>query len=140
MIKERCVQAECAIKEELAKGGRYQIHPPDYFGNFHHCIVHHHGELIAGQIIFSPDEKITKISSGNPRLRPERLIAKRYAFVLANTKPPVHTAPPGGGTFSSRWTTGPGINGLIVAFVRSGERALHILARASAWKNQPGVT
>lgn len=76
MVKERCVQAECPIKEELAKGGRYQIQSPNYFGNFHRCIVDHHGELIAGQIIFSPNEKITKISSDNARLRPEGLIAK----------------------------------------------------------------
>ncbi len=76
MVKGGRRQTKRAIEENLAGGGEKQIGTANDFGDSHSSIVCHHGQLVGGRVILTPDDKITEILSGDELLKAEITIHK----------------------------------------------------------------
>ena len=58
MAKLRRLQAEGAIQEQLAKGGTEKIGASHHFCDFHRRVISHHRQLISGNVVFTPNDKV----------------------------------------------------------------------------------
>src|SRR5437667_9844817 len=81
MVKRRWRQSQRAIEQKLPGGGAEQVGAADYFGDSHRIVIHDDRQLISGRVIIPPDDKISKILSGNESLSalPSVLDADRLA-------------------------------------------------------------
>lgn len=58
-------QVQGSIEQELASGRFEQVFAADNFGNVHGGIVDDDGELIGGEVIVTPNDKVSEIGSGD---------------------------------------------------------------------------
>jgi hypothetical protein len=54
-------------------------------------IVGNDRKLISGDVISTPDDKISEIAAGNVTLSAEVLVGKRDCFPIRGAKAPIHT-------------------------------------------------
>ena len=71
---------ERAIKQQLTRGRQQQIFAAHHFSDLHGGIVHHHGELVGGNVIVTPNDKISKVGT-NRFVK----IIKQYEFNVKYT-------------------------------------------------------
>ena len=87
-------QAQGSIQQNLAGGGFQQVGAADDFSDLHGGIIDYYGQLIGGDIIFSPDDEVAEIFAGHQLLRTQVQINERNFFSIGDAKTPVHS---GGG-------------------------------------------
>jgi len=78
-----------AIEQQLPRGGDQQVRAPHHFGDSHGGVIHHHRQLIGGQIIVPPNHKIAEILPGLEFLTSEKAVLKTNRLALRHKKPPV---------------------------------------------------
>ena len=61
-------QAKSAVQQELAASAREKIRTAHDFGDSHVADIDRAGELVAGQVVFSPDEEVAEILPGDFRM------------------------------------------------------------------------
>ena len=131
-----------AEEQDLSEGGFDQISTADHFSDVHVCIVHCTRELVAGQIVFSPNKEISKIPAGHGALLAHVRIDKSYLTIVEYAKSPVGGNPIAqrGKGCIGRGTECLRINGFVIvaAFVWSANRVQHIASRARTRENQSG--
>ncbi len=69
-----------ADQQQLPCGAFEQICAADDFGDLHRCIVNHHGKLIGGDIVATPEQKVGKVASGDELLPSEITVVERRSF------------------------------------------------------------
>ncbi len=80
---------EGAVEQELARGAGDQIRAAHDFGDFHQRIIDRAGELVAGQVVFSPNEKVSEIDARDRALRTGGAIDEFDHLAIRNAKSPV---------------------------------------------------
>ena len=138
--------AEGFEDEELAEGGTDEVGAADYFGNTKFGVVDGARELVAGEAVLSPDEEVAEIAAGGGALRAVVSVGERDLAAVGHAEAPVGREAGGVERRKRRVggrTPGGGIERLVVVgrggagvFVRGGEGAGEILARAMAGKDQ----
>ena len=86
MIKRGWCQSERAVEKDLPRGGQQQVRAAHDFGDLHGGIVHDDRELICGNVVLPPDDKIAKVFSGDELLRAEMAVGERNSFAIRNTE------------------------------------------------------
>jgi len=139
MVVSRGGDAEGAEKEQLAEGGCDEIRAADDFGDMEIGVVDGAGELIAGDVVFAPDEEIAEIATGDGALGTEVGVDEDELLVVGNAETPV-----GGDAIGERRKRGVGrraerfwINRFVVE-VRSAGGLGDVAARAGAWEDEAG--
>ena len=138
--------AEGAEEEELAKGGADEIGAADDFGDAELGIVDGAGELVAGGVVFAPDEEVAEIAAGDGALGAAAGVGEKDFFAVGDAEAPVD-----GDFFAEGRERGVGgraevgrVNGFVVGggrgggFVGGGDRVEDIAARAGAGENATG--
>ena len=128
--------AEGADEEQLAKGALDEIGAADDFGDAEFGIVDGAGELVAGHVVFAPDEEVAEIAAGDGVLRAEAGVVEGDGLAVGDAEAPVDGERVGEGR-----ERGVGwraelrrINGFVVGggcggvFVRGGDRFEHVAA------------
>ncbi len=83
-------EAQCAVKQNLPRGGFEQIGSANYFGNAHRRVIRDAGELIAGHPVPSPYHEVSKILPGDKALRTQVPVLEFDYFAVGNAEPPIH--------------------------------------------------
>ena len=96
--KRRCGELQGGIEEELAKRGGDQIRAAHHLGDLHSGVIHRARELIARQVVFSPNEEVSEIDAGNLLLRTEAAVREADCLPVRNAKTPAYPSvrSPGG--------------------------------------------
>src|SRR6185503_14547866 len=82
--------AERAEKQNLPEGGFDQIGAAHDFGDLHRRIIHGAGELVTGDVVFSPHEEVAEIAAGGGALWAETTVVENDFFLgVGHAKPPV---------------------------------------------------
>ena len=84
-------EAECAGQEQLAGSGLQKVCSADDFGNLHGCIVHYYSELIGGDIISTPNHKVSEIVSRDIGVWSEVEVVEAEGLSVRDAEAPVHT-------------------------------------------------
>jgi hypothetical protein len=131
--------AEGAEEEELAEGGFDEVGAADDFGDAEVGVVDGAGELVAGDVVFAPDEEVAEIASGDSALGAEVGVGENELFVIGDAEAPV-----GGDAVGERRercvggrTEGFGVDGFVVEMRGAGGFG-DIAAGAGAGENQAG--
>lgn len=90
VVVGRCGDVECALKQNLARGGFEKIGPADDLGNLHVGIIDDDGELVRGDIIATPDDEVAEVAAGNVFLRALPQIGEAHRVAVGHTETPVH--------------------------------------------------
>lgn len=136
MIESWRSQGKRPVEQELASGGEQEVGTANHFGDLHGGIVRDDGELISGNVIVTPDDKIAEIFSGDELLRTEMAIGESHGQAVRNAEAP--------GAFfilDLRFligTTGARVDQFIVGGVRSVGGGLNVLSGTGAWVNSIG--
>ena len=138
--------AEGAEEEELAKGGADEIGAADDFGDAELGVVDGAGELVAGGVVFAPDEEVAEVAAGDGALGAAAGVGEKDFFAVGDAEAPVD-----GDFFAEGRERGVGgraelgrVNGFVVGggrgggFVRGGNRIEDIAARAGAGEDETG--
>jgi hypothetical protein len=138
MEKLRRLQLEPLVKQELPRGGSQQVLASHYLGDLHVRIIHHYRQLVGGDSIMTPYDKITEIISCHKFLEAATEVDKRNDFSVWHTKPPVDalTACRRDSRIGPSGATSSRIDWLLLANVRRLQSAQDILSRASAGVNE----
>jgi hypothetical protein len=76
--------------EEQLPGGRFeQVFASDYLGDVHGGIIHHYRKLIGGQVIMTPDHKISEVFSSYELLRRIESVNKPDRLAIGHAETPV---------------------------------------------------
>jgi len=67
-------QIKRAIKEQLSESGTKQIHPAHHFCYLHRGIVGHNRQLVGWDVVFAPDNEVSKIDTSDCALLTGHLI------------------------------------------------------------------
>ena len=73
-MERRRRQTKRAIEQNLACGGEQQIRAANDFGDLHGGVIDDDGELISGNVVLTPDDKIAEVFSSNELLRPKMAV------------------------------------------------------------------
>ena len=138
--------AEGADEEQLAKGGADEIGAADDFGDAEFGVVDGAGELVAGGVVFAPDEEVAEVTAGDGALRAAAGVVEMDFFAVGDAEAPVD-----GNFFAEGREWGVGgraevgwVNGFVVGggrgggFVGGGQCVEDIAARAGAGENEAG--
>lgn len=90
VIELRCLNAQSAKKQDLARGGLQQVGATDYFGDSHRMVIGNDCELIRGYIVSAPDYKIAEVTAGNISLWAKMQIVKHNLFSIRDTESPIY--------------------------------------------------
>ena len=88
VIKRRWLEFEGAVEEKLAGGGKQEVSAADDLGDLHGGIVRYHGELVGGNIIGPPDDKVAEVLAGDELLRAEMAVGKGDNFAIGHAESP----------------------------------------------------
>ena len=125
-----------AHQQQLPRRRLQQIRATYDFRDPHGRVVDHDRELVSGNIVAPPNEKIAKIAARDVALPAEIQIREFNHLALGNAEPPVHAHRLGELSRILALTTCPWIQRLIVivivSIIRSACRQREILARTSA--------
>jgi len=88
IILGRC-RPEGAIEEQLPKGGAKEVGSSYDFGYSQLNIIDDAGELIAGEVVFSPHKEVAKVASDLRGLWPKCAVNKAERFTVGRAKPPI---------------------------------------------------
>jgi hypothetical protein len=83
---------ERTIEKQLPKRRAEQVRAAHHFGDLHDCVIDHDGELVSRNVVFPPDDEITKRNSPNGALRPGAMVDKLQRFAFRNAETPVHAS------------------------------------------------
>ena len=89
VIPGRLRQPQRATNQDLACRRSKQVGAADHFGDRHRGIVDGDGELIGGHSIFTPDEEVAEVFSGNEALWPEMAVVELDCFSVLDAEAPV---------------------------------------------------
>lgn len=89
VVELRSGDAEGAEKEELAKGALYEIGSADDFSDLEIGVVDGAGELVTGDAVFAPDEKVAEVAAGGGGLGAEGGVLEREGFAAGDAEAPV---------------------------------------------------
>lgn len=142
VVINRRGRTERAEEEELAKGGFHEVGAADDFGDAEIGVIDGAGELVAGDAVFSPNEKIAEVAAGGGDLRAERGVFEGERFTIGDAEAPVD----GEGVVERRERRAGGraelrrVNRLVVFtdFMRRADGIEDIAARACAGENLAG--
>jgi hypothetical protein len=81
---------EGAVEEDLAGGGGKEIGAADDFRDGGQDVINHHSELIGGDVIAVPHQKIAKVSSRHFLNRAKISVHETNRFVVGHAESPVH--------------------------------------------------
>ena len=89
---EKCglFEAKGAVEQELAAGAGEQIGSAHDFRDSQVIVIDRAGELVAGQVVFSPDEEIPEIAAGDFCVQAECAIDEGNRFAIRDAKSPVY--------------------------------------------------
>ena len=131
---------ESAIKEQLLKGRAQKVGAAHHFGNAHGGVIHHDGELIGRDVVFTPYNEIAEIEAGNRALRPGRSINKLQSFALRNPKAPGYVRSIlRRGNRQVSGSTRPWIEWFLILGMGRAGRAQHVAPRAIAGIDEPAI-
>ena len=135
--------AEGAEDENLSKGGLDEISPTDHFGDVHLCIVDRACQLVAGHVVFPPNEKIAEIAACDRTLLAALEVIECNLLLVGHAKSPVRC------DRISEWrkrcvgwrTERSGIYRFIIrtALMRCADGLQHVATGASTGENQAFV-
>ena len=80
---------EGAEEEELAERGFDEVGAADDLGDVEIGVVDGAGELVAGDVVFAPDEEVAEVAAGDGALRAEVEIVEDELFVVGDAEAPV---------------------------------------------------
>ncbi len=89
VIPGRLRQRKRATNQDLACRRLKQVGAADHFGDRHRGIVDGDGELVGGHSIFTPDEEVAEVFSGNEALRTEVFVMKFDDLAVGDAEAPV---------------------------------------------------
>ena len=135
----RCGVPECAHQQQLPRCGLQQIRAPHDFRDHHRRVVDHDRELLSGNIVTPPDQKIAEITAHDIALPAQIQIRELNLLAVGNAKPPVHARRLHELGPILAFTTSPRIHRIIVRIVRSARRLRQILARTIARIQKPAL-
>ena len=138
--------AEGADQEKLAKRRADEISAADDFGDAELGVVDGAGELVAGGVVFAPDEEVAEVAAGCGTLRAAAGVVEKDFFAVGDAEAPV-----GGDGGAEGWERGIGgraerrwVDGFVVGggrrggFVRGRDCIEDVAARARAGKDEAG--
>src|ERR1019366_7439706 len=130
-----------AHQQQLPRCRLQQIRAPYDFRDPQGRVVDHDRELVSGNIVTPPDEKIAEVTTCDVALPAEIQIREFNHLALGNAKPPVHARRLCELSRKLALAAGSWIHRLIVivGIIRSARRQRKILARTSA-RIQKAVT
>ena len=79
-----------ADQQQLPCGALEQVCAADDFSDLHGCIVDHHGKLIGGDIVATPEQKVGEVASGDELLVSEIAVVKGDRFAVGDFEAPAH--------------------------------------------------
>ena len=140
-------QAEGALEEDLARGRLEQVGAADDFGDGHGGVVHHAGELVAGQAAgvgvdgdwLAPDQEIGKVRTRSEGLRAEVGIGEAHDLAVGDAEAVVGGGIEGWRGCGVRGAAATVVERLIVLVVRGVQTAGEIAARAGAGVDGAGL-
>ena len=89
MVKGGRVESEGAIEQELTRSGSKEVFSADYLSDFHCSIVHDDSQMIRGNIVVAPNDKISEVNTGSESLRAVMAIGESDCFAIGNAEAPV---------------------------------------------------
>ncbi len=60
------------------------------FGDLHRGVIDRAGELVAGQVVLSPDEEVAEIAPATCAPAAQRAVGEGYRLAVGHAKAPVH--------------------------------------------------
>ncbi len=139
VIKGGSRNAEGAEEEELAESGFDEVGAADDFGDVEIRVVDGGSKLVAGHVVFPPDEEIAEVAAGDGALRAEMVIVEDEFFVVGNTEAPVGRDAIGqwGKRSVAGRAKGIGIDGFVVKMRGAGSFG-DVAAGSRARENETG--
>jgi len=136
MIKSGWLEGKGAVEQELAGGGFEEVRAAHDLGDAHGVVVNSDGELVGGKVVALPDDEIAEIPAGDELLRAEVPVVEGDGFAVGNAESPTER----GRRRVERGigTAGAGVKWFVITFVRGGQSAGEVFARAGAGINQAG--
>ncbi len=68
VIEIRLFQPERAVEQELPEGGAQQVRAAYDFGDANGGVIDDTGELVTGNIVFTPDKEVAEVAAGDSSL------------------------------------------------------------------------
>ena len=90
MIEGGCCFLQRAINEQLPKGRGEQIFATHDLADLHGVVVDRDGELIGRDIVASPDDEITEVSTRHRALWSETQVDEADLFAVGYAESPIH--------------------------------------------------
>jgi hypothetical protein len=75
----------------LSCGAFEQVCAADYFCDLHGCVVNHHGKLIGGDIVATPEKKVGEVAPGDKLLSSEITVVERDRLVVGDFESPAYS-------------------------------------------------
>jgi hypothetical protein len=115
-----CREVEGALEEDLARGGFEEVGTTDYFGDLGVGVVDDAGQLVAGDIVATPDEEVAEVFASGEGLRTEVEVGEDDGFAFGDAEAVVAGLLVGE---RRRWVRGAAmavVDGLVVLFFVRG--------------------
>jgi hypothetical protein len=112
-------EVQGALQEDLAGGGFEEVAAADYFGDAGVGVIDDAGELVAGEVVFAPDEEVAEVDACGKGLGAEVLVVEADDFAVGDAEAVVGVGLEGcfDGLVVEREAADVGVDTLVIGFV-----------------------